>query len=395
MKGIYPRENSIQVYFKVEGKTYRETVTGTDGTPLEPTPKNLAYADKLRQRIMRAIATETFKLSEFFPHSRTGRGEKQKLSIERPSTVTQAVEAFLASKERKVAKTTHIAYRSALRHLTNNFGDSRITSIDFVTLDGYMNRLKCEAGTHNSLLSVMNVFFEYCIKARLITENPVKSVERLRAKRPDPDPLLPEEVSAILSDMKKHYNPQIANYFELAFMIGARPSEMVDLKWENLDESKGSLLINSAKVWGIVKDVKTHRDRFVELDQACMSVIQRQKEHTFMKQHGRIFDNPSSGKPWFKPTDLHSMYWVPSLKRCKIRARDSRQTRHTCATFMLMSGCREQWAAAQLGHSVEIFRNVYSKWMPEIDAGTERGKMAGLFTEGENFTGNSLKSASH
>lgn len=46
-----------------------------------------------------------------------------------------------------------------------------------------------------------------------------------------------------------------------------------------------------------------------------------------------------------------------------IRYRRPYNMRHTYATAMLMAGMTPAFCAKQLGHSVEVFLNTYSKWM--------------------------------
>jgi integrase len=47
-----------------------------------------------------------------------------------------------------------------------------------------------------------------------------------------------------------------------------------------------------------------------------------------------------------------------------------------------MAGAKPAWAAAQLGHSVEMFMRRYAKWIPGGDRGEELAKV-------EAFTGQS------
>lgn len=58
-----------------------------------------------------------------------------------------------------------------------------------------------------------------------------------------------------------------------------------------------------------------------------------------------------------------------------VRYRDARQTRHTFATICLHAGITPGWVAQQLGHSVEMFYRVYSRWIEGADKGAERRKL--------------------
>ena len=180
-----------------------------------------------------------------------------------------------------------------------------------------------------------------------------------------------------LRDNLLGYPPQIANYFGLAFFLGFRPSEGIALQWAGLDRDDATLTISGARVRGIDKVTKTNRTRVVELDPRTLAVFERQK---FFTNGLHVFTNPVTGQPFYNTSSLIEDYWRPTLTRLGLHQRDARQTRHTCATLLLMAGCNPAWAAAQLGHSVEMFFKTYSKWVVGADRGRERAKLT-AFTE--------------
>lgn len=375
MKGIYPRENSIQIYFSWNGKPHRETLTGSDGKPLPPTPKNVAYAGKVREQILRAITSETFKLAEYFPESKSVAGEVARKSAAQV-TVRTAVEQYLDSKAKSAERTSMRTYRSGLQRFVKEFGDRTISDLTFRDLDKHMTGVASQVApnTYNAILTGIRAFFNYAILCEMTAANPAINVGTQKRPEPKPDPLMRDEQIRVIEDMRLHYHPGIVNYFELAFLLGFRPSEGIDLRWHNVDWKKGTLMITGARVWGIEKETKTHKAREVELWPRAIEILKRQLALTGTHEHGRIFESHWSGKPWYQASVLHSKFWVPSLERCKIRVRDARQTRHSAATAMLMSGCNPEGAAAQLGHSAAMFRKVYSKWVRKADEGRERGK---------------------
>ncbi len=335
------------------------------------------YADKMRKEILRRIELGTFEFKEFFPDSKNAqKEEKQKTAL---PLFSKIAESWLISKERKLAGTTLKEYRNTIdTHFLEPFGNRVMADITFLDIDQLMSGLEVSNKTFNNILSVLRGVYEYGVKAKACAENHAKQIEFTKKEETEPDPLLPEEISMVLADMSKHYEEQVEIYFGLAFMIGFRPSEGIDLRWSNIDWNKKTLKISTAKVRFIEKDTKTGKSRIVELDDECMALLTRLKKHTFMKGD-YLFTYPETGRPYTDTSYLVQRYWRPSLKRCKIRDRDARQARHTCATLMLMSGCRTRWAAGQLGHSPEMFERVYSKWMPEIDKGRERAKMSAMF----------------
>ncbi|SUY78121.1 Site-specific recombinase XerD [Comamonas testosteroni] len=63
------------------------------------------------------------------------------------------------------------------------------------------------------------------------------------------------------------------------------------------------------------------------------------------------------------------------LKALGIRYRPPNHMRHTYATMLLMAGATPAYAAKQMGHSVEMFLNVYSKWLDDGQGDIEQAKL--------------------
>jgi integrase len=276
-----------------------------------------------------------------------------------------------------LAKTTVSEYRNTLRHFLSEHLDRHLGEVDFAVIDQRLSNLPVTSKTHNNIISCVRGLYDYAVLCKWVPENPTKSIQFAKVAEPEPDPLDRDEVEAVIRDMASHYHPQIANYFEGALWLGWRPSEGIALPWGNLDRRKGVLRISGARVRGVEKVTKTNRSRDVELDERALAIFERQRAHTHMKGD-RIFTNPVTGENWWDTADLVKKYWRPSLKRLGIRDRDARQTRHTCATMLLMAGCNPAWCATQLGHSVEMFLRVYARWLSSSDKGRERAKLLGF-----------------
>lgn len=355
----------------------------------------MKYAESVLKEIERRVEIGTFDFKEFFPDSKNVKKEEEKKFT--PPLFKEVVEDYLEFKKmdaiglsdrittRGIAGTSLIQYASTIKtHFSKPFDEKIMAKITLDEIVSVMSRLTCRNKTFNNILSNLNCIYEYAVmnKAKTgVTENHCKQISRVENEETAPDPLMPDEVEMVLDDMRQFYHPHIADYFELAFRIGFRPSEGIDLRWKNVDWNRKEILINSAMVLGIKKVTKTKKSRLVELDDECMAILERQKQYTFMR-FDEIFFWPVTDKPFRTTTRLIKHYWRPSLKRCGIRDRDARQTRHTCATLMLMGGADVEWAARQLGHSVEVFRKTYALWVPKLNKRNDRDKVSAMFKTG-------------
>jgi integrase len=367
-KGVYPRPpSSIQVYFRYEGKSFRETVDRP------PTPRNLAYAEALRKEVLKRIELGTFVIEEFFPKS------KHATSASTSPTFDTVALDWLDSKKRVLETTTLREYRNTL-HYYRAFAKRPIMDITFLDLDRHLATLDVKEKTFNNVLSVGRGVFRYALHAKLIAEDPTIGIERAKISEPNPDPLNPTEALTVITHLQNTSPAGIANYFELAIFLGFRPSEGIALRWSDIDFNYRTVTIQVARVRSQLKRTKTNRSRLVELDDRCFALLQRQKVITGKHASGAVFVNPDTDRPFVDSSALLEKHWRPALLSLGIRHRDARQTRHTCATMMLMAGCNIAWSARQLGHSMEMFLKTYSTWIAKADKGRERGKIADFFT---------------
>jgi len=194
-----------------------------------------------------------------------------------------------------------------------------------------------------------------------------------------------QEVEKILGKVRERWGDEVHDYYEFAFFSGLRPSEQIESRWDlDVDLTARTLHVQRARVENKVKDTKTYDRRVLELHSRAYAALQRQYARTGLAD-GYVWLSPFSGhgrkrgNPWL---DEHrqSIMFRAVLKLLKMRPRPAKNTRHTYATILLMSGAKPSWAAAQMGHSVDMFMKRYAKWIPGADRGAELAKV-------EAFTG--------
>lgn len=148
------------------------------------------------------------------------------------------------------------------------------------------------------------------------------------------------------------------------------------------DESPGTLQVRRVRTFrGSERDgSKTHSERDVDLVGPALDAVLAMKAYTFNEHDSKrfeanIFENPVTGRPWHDERSQRDHYWKPSLARCGIRSRRAYATRHTFCTSALMAGVNPAYIAAQAGHSLKMLLEVYAKWIPGGDGGSERDRL--------------------
>jgi integrase len=346
--------------------------------PMAPTPPNLAYARRLVADIQRRIALGTFDLAAEFPAYRG----LERFGSRAPAALTVAdyVGRWTQSNT-GLSPSTLNGYRKIFnRYWLPWFGSQPVKAVRPSDVGMRMGAAGLEGKTWNNVLTAGRVVFDLAVADKAIADNPARAVEFRKFQRHAPDPFALDEIDAILPALAARWGPEVADYYEFAFFTGLRPNEQIELQWADIDFPRGQARVHRGRVRQVARATKTYVGRDIEIQSRALAVLDRQRARTQLA--GRhVFLNPNTGKLWHDEKRQRLMFNA-SVKLLGIRHRPAYQTRHTYATILLMSGARPAWAAAQMGHSLEIFFRVYAKWIAGQDGGSELAKV-------EAFTGKS------
>jgi integrase len=237
-------------------------------------------------------------------------------------------------------------------------------------------RKVASAKTLNNGLICLRGIFDTAVRDGLIPKSPVDGIENQKHQAAPCDPFERAEMEAVLSHMADRYHAQVWHYFTFAFHTGMRPSELIALQWGDVDWRASTIRVQRARVDWEEKGTKTNTVRDVDLSEAALDALRRQKVHTFMLgPEAAIFANPNTGAAWSDEQVQRRLYYTPTLRALGLRHRDMYQTRHTFATLLLMGGINPAYIARQLGHTnAQMLFKVYAKWIDGADKGAEAAK---------------------
>lgn len=371
----------IQLYFMHQLQRCRPTLD------MKPTPPNLAYAKRLVADIKERIKHGRFDLAKEFPNYKGLERFGVKAAAPAAKTFKDYGELWLGTKG-KLSPSTRRGYKGVLKaHWYPWFGERPIGSILPSEVAGKLGTLPGVRKTHNNVLDPGRQVFELAKGDGAIAANPCDGIPFLELPEPEPDPFTMQEVDLILPKMRERWGEEMHDYFEYAFFAGCRPSEQIEMRWDlDVDMRARSVRVQRARVEDTVKDTKTYYNRTVELHSRAYAALERQFARSGLAGtyvwlspfHG---NGRKPGEPWLDEHRQGEMFRAV-VKLLRIRPRPAKNTRHTYATVMLMANAKPSWAAAQLGHSLDMFLRRYAKWIPGADRGEELAKV-------EAFTGKS------
>jgi integrase len=190
-------------------------------------------------------------------------------------------------------------------------------------------------------------------------------VDPPKGYRAEIKPLDDEQVRVLLATAKET-QPRLYALYVLGVTTGMRQSELIGLRWSDLDMEGSRLTVKRSVFKGKVNAPKTARStRTVRLTGLAVKAL---------REHGA---NHRASDSWVFSTrngtpldcgNLHRDYWKPLLRRAGLPdVTFHAATRHTCATLLLGQGVHLKLVADLLGHqSIRTTANIYSHVLPDM-----------------------------
>ncbi len=168
-----------------------------------------------------------------------------------------------------------------------------------------------------------------------------------------------------------HYG-QASLYFALLFGCGLRPGEALAIQRTDREGSELNICkqITDRK---LDTETKTYQWRTVYMPEWVRKVWDQHPAHlkgAWMFQNS--IDGPHLDTDWFNGI------WKEAHQKCRIPYRLPYACRHTRCAELLSIGMMPARAAKELGHSLQMFYNVYSELIEEYQADLDRSDFEGV-----------------
>lgn len=345
--GLYKRGDVWYIRLKHDGKLIRQAV-GTD--------KKLADValKKKQQEISAAKAA-----------GKEWTGLKEIVAARKPKTFQQAADDYLA--ERAHFKTSSLkSYTAILRsRLLPVFGACALSDITSSDLRKYQASLMKEGmspSRTNTIMQLLRSIMKQEADEGLLKHDPTRSVKRVEEPKAEIDPLSQEELDLALAAIRPHFRP----LFTCLAYTGARPNELLALRWSDIDWKQETITISKGRVRGAEGTPKTKSSgRVLPMPEIVVDALKEVRQRDVQALSDHVFLN-NRGKPIDKNLDL---VWRRALARAGLRHRPSYQLRHTFATQRIMDGFPIPYVAKLLGHStIDTLVRHYAGWIDNATA---------------------------
>ncbi len=185
--------------------------------------------------------------------------------------------------------------------------------------------------TVNYHLSILSKIFSLATDAELIESNPCFRVKKLKLNNQRVRVLSGEEETRLLSALGD--NESVKNIVTVALHTGMRRGEIFNLKWFDVDFTRGLIQIQKSK---------TNRKRIVPINKTVKSMLENLK-----RKSEYVFPSPKTGG---KLTEIKRSFGR-AVKTAGISDFRFHDLRHTAASRMADAGADAFTLATILGHS--------------------------------------------
>ena len=208
---------------------------------------------------------------------------------------------------------------------------------DWLVRHGRGHKGVISPATVNRYLAALSVAFSAAEKEwGWIESSPCRKVRKLREPQPRVRFLSEEERKRLLMACQESSNPYLYTIVVLALSTGARKSELLGLRWPNVDLVSGRITLHDTK----------NRER--------RSLPLRGHAKTLVEEIGRVrsidtdllFPSPRNHQ---KPINIRDP-WIRALAKAGIKDFRFHDLRHSAASYLAMNGATPSEIAAVLGH---------------------------------------------
>jgi integrase len=263
------------------------------------------------------------------------------------------------------------AVRSTLRiHLVPQFGDRPLDRVDVRAVERFIAAERRDGKAPKSIrnyLGILHSIFELAIEEGWARENPVK-----RAAKPegaggaDIRFLTIEEVEAVLLVVPDDVLGSIEGTLYLtAAMTGLRQSELLGLRWRDVDWLAGKVRVRRAYVRGEYGTTKSRRGfRAVPLaDRVGAELEALSRRSAFTGDDDLVFGHPQTGGPLDR-SKVRKRFKA-AVKAAGIRDVRFHDLRHTFGTRMAAVGVPMRTLQEWMGHADFKTTLIYADYSPD------------------------------
>lgn len=304
-----------------------------------------------------SMTGKPLRKTETFTGTKKGANQRlAQLTTSQPTTTTTSTLGHLLEvweRDAAVSEATMERYRYALRHLPTAFVDRKLTTVTSPVVAELYRYLKAQgvpAPTVSKIGTALGSAFRHAVQWGMIDRSPVVGVRKPSA--PAKKKVIPtaEQLRALIAKNDIQADSGSA-WIRLAINTGARPSEVLHIRWRDVDLDAGAVWIAGTKTEASKRSVLLDPETVtflrgwrLKMMERAMAVGVRLSDDAFV-----ISREPDSMTPWSVDSAEQRLARQAAAIGCP--GLTPHGLRHAHATLLLEHGMTPRTVADRLGHS--------------------------------------------
>ena len=261
-----------------------------------------------------------------------------------PSTIAELIAHYrlkeLAGDDQgRKAFSTRAAYECYLKTwIIPRWGDHRLDQVKPVAVEEWLGGIKRAKGTKAKIRNLMSALFHHAMRYEWVDRNPIKLVRQSAKREKVPDILELSELQLLLSKLSVRERTLAL----LDAATGLRVSELLALRWDDIDFENLEIRVTEAIWHQVVGDCKTEASaKPVPMDiYMAEDLLRWRRLSPYPMASDWVFASPTmKGKQPYWPDNLMKRYIRPVARKAGIHKQIGWHTfRHTFGTLLKANG---------------------------------------------------------
>jgi integrase len=269
-----------------------------------------------------------------------------------PRTVAELVTHY--TKHELPTKTPYTAevYAGYLNTwIVPTWAEHSLSDVKAVAVEAWLKTLTLAPGTKAKLRNLMHALYNHAMRWEFFDHNPITLVRQSAKRTRVPEVLTVEEIGKLLGELAEPWRTAVY----VAVTTGLRVSELLALKWADVDFTAGEIRLSRGIVRQRIGQMKTEASRKpVPLDAGLAKVFTAWRGCCpYNQDSDYIFGSPDKdGSQPYWPNAAMEKHVRPAAKRAGILKRVGWHTlRHTFGTLVKSQGADVATTQALLRHA--------------------------------------------
>lgn len=238
------------------------------------------------------------------------------------------------------------------RHLSA-LGNKKLSSITKETIEKLHTHITRNRGGYvaNRVLALLSVMFAIAIERGWDGVNPAHGIRKNKEKARDRF-IQGDEFARFFKAVMEEPKETARDYFLLSLFCGQRKSNMLAMRWDEIDFSN--------RTWRIL-NTKNGEPQTVGLTEPAMQILQKRKKQMVASKTTKsawVFPSDSSESGHYEEPQKA---WKRILQRAQIDDLRIHDIRRTMGSYMAMGGAGQYLIGKALGHKSSAATEIYAR----------------------------------